>query len=426
MSVRRPGAGASRWTTVTRAGVRRRSLPGGPVAAFAVAALIVGANGVAGTGGGAPGASRASGLAIGVATARLASLSYPDQASAPGCSWAVVPTPSPPANSFLRGVATRSPGDAWAVGSSTSAGGDISALIERWNGTAWGVTSSPHVGQTNQLNGVAIVSARNAGAVGSYEGGTSGQDTALIEHWNGAAWKPAPSPHPGAISWLNAVATISWRNAWAVGGYADTAGGHDKTFIEHWNGREWKRALTPTVMIPLSAVAAISWRNAWAVGYVRGEQPRDVILHWNGRGWKRVAYSHPAGGSLLTGVAAASWRDVWAVGSTTLRTSAGQALVEHWNGRNWKRVPTPDAGLDGLDSVAAVSSRNAWATGGSDGQGHSFFEHWNGTNWRGTSTPGLGGTGGVGSVAASSASDVWAVGSYDNATNDFTFALHCG
>ena len=272
MSIRRPGAGTSRWTTLTRAGVRRRSLPGAAAAACAVAALIVGANG----------------------TARLASSSYPGRASAPGCSWAVVPTPSPPANSFLHGVATRSPADAWAVGSSTSAGGDISALIERWNGTAWSVTSSPHVGQSSKLNAVAIVSASNAWAVGSYEGSTPGQDTALIEHWTGATWKRAPSPHPGAISWLNAVAAISWRNAWAVGGYADTAGGHDKTFIEHWNGREWKRALTPTVMIPLSAVAAISWRNIWAVGFVRGAQPRDVILHWNGRGWKRVAYTHPA------------------------------------------------------------------------------------------------------------------------------------
>jgi hypothetical protein len=135
-----------------------------------------------------------------------------------------------------------------------------------------------------------------------------------------------------------------------------------------------------------------------------------------------VAYSHPAGGSLLAGVAAVSWRDVWAVGSTNV----GQALVEHWNGRNWKRVPTPDAGPGVLTAVAAVSSRNAWALGGSDSQGHPSIEHWNGTNWRGESIPGLGGTSGVGSVAASSASNVWAVGSYDNATNDFTFALHCG
>ena len=256
MSVRRPGAGTSRRTTLTRAGVRRRSLPGLAVAACAVAALIVGANGVAGTGGGAPGASRSGGPAIGVATARLASRSYPARAPAPGCGWAVVQTPSPPANSIFRGVATRSSADAWAVGRSLSAGGDVSAFIERWNGTAWQVTPSPQVGHASALNGVAIVSARNAWAVGSYESGPPGEDTALIEHWNGAAWKRVPSPHPGAISWLNAVATISWRNAWAVGGYADTAGGHDQTFIEHWNGREWKRALTPTVMIPLSAVSS--------------------------------------------------------------------------------------------------------------------------------------------------------------------------
>jgi hypothetical protein len=422
MSVRRPGAGISRWTTLTRAGVRRRSWPGVALAACAGAALFAGANGLAGPGGDAPGSSRVSGPATGVATARLVSRSYPGRVSTPGCGWAVVPTPSPPANSFLHGVATRAPADAWAVGSSASAGGDISALIERWNGTAWGVTSSPHVGQTSKLNAVAIVSAKNAWAVGSYEGGTPGEDTALIEHWNGAAWERVPSPHPGAISWLNAVATISWRNAWAVGGYAETVGGHDQAFIEHWNGRGWKRALTPTVMIPQSAVAAISWRNVWTVGYVRGAQPRDVILHWNGRGWKRVAYSHPAGGSLLAGVAAVSWRDVWAVGSTNV----GQALVEHWNGRNWKRASTPDADPGVLVSVAAVSSRNAWAVGGSDTQGHPFIEYWNGTNWRRSPSPGLGGTSGVGSVAASSASNVWAVGSYDDANNDFTFALHCG
>ena len=156
------------------------------------------------------------------------------------------------------------------------------------------------MGQASKLNAVAMVSARNAWAVGSYEGGTPGEDTALIEHWTGVAWKRAPSPHPGAISWLNAaVATISWHNAWAVGGYADMAGGHDQAFIEHWNGREWKRALTPTVMIPLSAVAAISWRNIWAVGFVRGAQPRDVILHWNGRGWRRVACGRPAAAASL-------------------------------------------------------------------------------------------------------------------------------
>jgi hypothetical protein len=89
-------------------------------------------------------------------------------------------------------------------------------------------------------------------------------------------------------------------------------------------------------------------------------------------------------------------------------------------------VPTPDAGLSVLASVAAVSSENAWAVGGSDSQGHPFIEHWNGTNWRRAPSPGLGGTSQVSSVAASSASNVWAVGSYDDAANDFTFALHCG
>jgi hypothetical protein len=399
-------------------------LLGLPLAAFAVACLVTGTSGAASASSGTAGVDRAGGTAAMVAASRLASRLQAGGVSAPACVWAVVQTPSPPANSFFGGVATRSPTDAWAVGTSLSAEGDVSAFIEHWNGTAWSVVPSPNPGQSSKLSGVAVVPARNAWAVGSYED-VPGEDKALIEHWNGAAWSRVTSPHPGAVSWLNAVTAISWRNAWAVGGYANQVGGRIKAFVEHWNGRRWKQAATPTVMIPLYSVAAISWRNAWAVGYTRGENPRDVILHWNRSGWKRVPYNHPAGGSHLYGVATVSWHDVWAVGTTTLRTSAGQALAEHWNGTAWKRVPIPDADAGFAGGVTVVSSRNVWAAAGNDGQGNPAIEHWDGTNWTRMLTPGLGGTSTVSSVAASSARNVWAVGRYSDATHDMTFAVHC-
>ena len=169
MGTRQPLEGTGhRPAGLTRAGVRRSSLLGLPLAVFAVACLVTGTSGAAGASSGTAGVGRAGGTA------------------ASECVWAVVQTPSPQDDSFFGGVATRSPTDAWAVGRSRSAQETISAFIQHWNGTAWSVVPSPNPGQSSSLNGVAIVSARNAWAVGSYED-VPGEDKALIEHWNGAA-----------------------------------------------------------------------------------------------------------------------------------------------------------------------------------------------------------------------------------------------
>ena len=125
---------------------------------------------------------------------RLVSHAQAGKAAGSACGWAVVSTPSLQADSLLNGVATRSSADAWAVGWSRSAEGDsLSALIEHWNGTAWRVVPGPAPGQSSVLSGVAIVSASNAWAVGSYEGNTAPRhDQTLIEHWNGRSWNRVP------------------------------------------------------------------------------------------------------------------------------------------------------------------------------------------------------------------------------------------
>src|SRR6516165_8662248 len=84
----------------------------------------------------------------------------------------------------------------------------------------------------DQLNGVAATSASDAWAVGCTHCFTS-KGKALIEHWNGAAWKQVPSPGP-AGSVLSGVAATSASNAWAVGSY--TAGTSGKSLILRWNG----------------------------------------------------------------------------------------------------------------------------------------------------------------------------------------------
>lgn len=344
-------------------------------------------------------------------------------AATPGCDQ--VTAPSPPADSLLGGVATRSATDAWAVGVSRSAdGGVISALTEHWNGTAWRVISSPHVGQSSALSAVAIVSAGNAWAVGSYAGNQLGGDEALIEHWNGTSWSRVPSPHPGASSALSAVAVISARNAWAVGEYENQAGGNEQAFTVHWNGTTWRRVPVPvTGTSALSGVTATAWNDVWAVGDSENAVRQVMILHWDGQAWHRAAYRGPAGNSYLSSVAAVSAADVWAVGNTIRGTDVGPAFTVRWTGRKWLRVPIPDAGSSVLSGVTAISARNAWAAGG--GAGHTSVEHWDGTAWSAVPSPGPGTSSDLQAVAASSASNVWAVGSYHQPATDLTLTLHC-
>ncbi len=82
---------------------------------------------------------------------------------------------------------------------------------------------SPSPPGDDSLAGVAATSARNAWAVGS-----QGNHT-LILHWDGRAWKRARRPRIAGV--LDSVAATSARNAWAVGAIGS------KTLILHWNGR---------------------------------------------------------------------------------------------------------------------------------------------------------------------------------------------
>jgi hypothetical protein len=102
-----------------------------------------------------------------------------------GTSWSVVPSPTiPDWTNVLQSVTIVSADDVWAVGPATSTeyisdGDPITSsqtLIEHWDGTAWSIVSSPNPGDsnnyygtiTNELYGVAAVSANNVWAVGMY------------------------------------------------------------------------------------------------------------------------------------------------------------------------------------------------------------------------------------------------------------------
>jgi hypothetical protein len=230
-----------------------------------------------------------------------------------GFTWSVVASPAPPprpdvdprlARVWLVDVSAVAPDDVWAVGNA-----DGRTLIEHWNGREWSIVPSPSPGAySNALEGIAVRTSGDIWAVGSYavtsSAATPNDD--LTEHWDGNAWKvvPAAGVYDGARH-LDDVTMIGADDIWAAGGY-ETA---------HWDGATWAVAWTPfppNAGGQLFALAALGRGDVWGVGNT------GLIAHWDGTEWRAIPV--PAllaawgPGPVLYGAAATPSGEIWAVG----------------------------------------------------------------------------------------------------------------
>jgi hypothetical protein len=183
----------------------------------------------------------------------------------------------------------------------------------------------------------------------------------------------------------------------------------------------------------LSGVSAVSPTDAWGAGsyYDTTTGTQDTLIqYWNGTSWSQVASPNPSpsgGFNGLNSVSADSSSDAWAVGSycaSGCNTSAevDSTLTLHWTGTAWAQVPSPNPGGSAaspvLYSVSADSPTDVWAVG--QYQTATAYKtlilHWNGTGWSRVKSPNpgpsLGGMDTLASVSADSPTDAWAVGQY--------------
>ena len=286
-----------------------------------------------------------------------------------GTTWSIVPSPSPGPKfqiiDILFGVAATSTNDVWAVGEEDKA--NPTAYVEHWNGSQWSVISTPLVPNAISvtLTSVAVISANDVWAAGYY-GDSAGTLFTLVEHWNGTQWRIVSSPNVGSHgSRLAGVAVISANDAWAVGTYG-TSSTTFAALIEHWDGTRWKVVSNPNVSSPgLTAVTAIATNDVWSVGsYSPNNNANTLAEHWNGTKWSMVSSPNAPKSSFnkLNAVAAVASKNVWSVGEDTLNS----ALTEHWNGTQWKLVSSPMVGaVANLNGVTVVpGTRQLWAVGG--------------------------------------------------------------
>lgn len=288
------------------------------------------------------------------------------------------PTTSSPGMEYLYGVAALSADYAWSVGEDDG-GGVAKTLARFWDGESWQTVSTPNpTGNSgSSLEAVTVVSRSDAWAVGTGEG-TKCCNRALIEHWDGSAWKivPAPKLPNSQTSELDAVSFTPTAGLWAVGDY-ETNGVQDKIHLlllhrvsGHWTFVQRFGGIALARLFGLSSDGA---GGLWAVGEQRHHNSTStLLLHLSDGVWSLVDSPNlprrvAPYGDLLRSVTASAPDDAWAVGCGFADAGQDRAVVSHWDGTSWslshgaRAAQAKDSCLYG---VQTAGQHNAVAVGG--------------------------------------------------------------
>ncbi|GER90536.1 hypothetical protein KDW_46980 [Dictyobacter vulcani] len=128
--------------------------------------------------------------------------------------------------------------------------------------------------------------------------------------------------------------------------------------------------------------------------------------------------------SMLWSIARVNNHDMWSVGFAHNQTAGTEQIYAlHWNGTRWtpKTPAQPSMNPSSLNGVTAIASNDVWAVGSymdatEQRNDLTLAEHWNGKTWTRIATPSPQGgftniSDDLKAVTAFSSSDVWAVGS---------------
>jgi hypothetical protein len=136
-------------------------------------------------------------------------------------------------------------------------------------------------------------------------------------------------------------------------------------------------------MSALNAVASVSATDVWAVGIDSDQQFNISPLaeRWGGASWHHIQSALVGRSAAFYGVAAASPSSAWAVGAqpATPNNSLTGTLIEAWNGAAWSvaRSPNPGSAESALVGASELASGFSWAVGdykNGDGVAHTLVE----------------------------------------------------
>lgn len=211
-----------------------------------------------------------------------------------GAAWKLVPGPTDRTTSnSLFSISALSATDIWAVGVRVAQGTSIKTLVLHYDGAKWSIVPSPNPLPTGDLNqnvllSVQAVSSKDVTAVGYLLNTNALNKTTLVEHWDGTKWKVVPSPNEstaqGALNTLQAVTAVSATDLYAVGFFGDAAtNGQETSLIEHFDGKQWSIIDSPTKGLAqqlLGVYALPGTTDTWSVGGFapNGDDPETGLL----------------------------------------------------------------------------------------------------------------------------------------------------
>ena len=276
--------------------------------------------------------------------------------------------------STLSGVSCISAGACTAVGYYVNSSGTKVTLAERWNGTEWSVQSTPNPtgALRSYLEGVSCTSSTACTTVGYYQG-SSGEDTMLVERWNGTEWsiQSTPAPAGATSSSLRGVSCSSSSACTAVGIYG-TGSSAGTALAESWNGTEWSVQSTPALSgTGLTGVSCTSSSSCEAVGFSSSSTTGAVLERWNGAEWALQTVAQPSKKSYginldAVSCTSSSYCEVVGIYYTVGGFSTANAvLAESWNGKEWSVQEPPASGSyeNGLEGVSCAGAGVCMATG---------------------------------------------------------------
>jgi hypothetical protein len=310
-------------------------------------------------------------------------------AGAATLTWSIASTPnhgSAATANLLDAVSCAGPAACMAVGS-YEAHSRTDNLAESWNGTKWSIRSIPNPpGETDFLNGISCVSARDCVAAGGNEVSDSPtvRDQTLIESWNGTKWSIVPSPNGrGNLNSFISISCVSASACTAVGSQGDSAG---KPLIESWNGVKWSVVPGPdtghAAAAVLLGVSCPARTACMAVGSYGTSLKRTFVESWNGTKWSIVPSPNAgtaAAFNALVSVSCVSASACVAVGGHHAGPGSLYPLTESWNGTKWSLVKSPGRPQQ-LDAVGCGAVSGCAAVGTS-ATGQSLIDVWDGTSW---------------------------------------------
>jgi hypothetical protein len=106
--------------------------------------------------------------------------------------------------------------------------------------------------------------------------------------------------------------------------------------------------------------------------------------------WRLVRGPAVAPNNVLNSIAAVSTRSAWAggvQGFTSDGSKPGRPLLEHWNGRAWSVSALPVTWPGGIAAVSASSASDGWLVGQEDSGQAEHVLHWNGLRWHVAQNP---------------------------------------